>query len=153
MNSQEFAHLFDKHSVLRELEDELLAGKTRIGIQNCIGSFKAIVLSQLLKSSNRSQLILCDDLEHAENMYSDIEVFMDHNYVFLWKDSFRKSFNLTQSDNAKIQSNSAGLIDFQIPKSISSFLTIQRKNIFKRFAEEFLDGFAMCFFVLCGAKS
>jgi len=124
VNSQEFAHLFDKHSVLRELEDDLLAGKTRIGIQNCIGSSKAIVLSQLLKSSNRSQLILCDDLEHAENMYSDIEVFMDHNYVFLWKDSFRKSFNLTQSDNAKIQSNASvldALSDIDHPKIVVTY--------------------------------
>ena len=94
MNSKEFVHLFDKHSVLKELEDEIIAGKTRFGIQNCIGSSKSIVLTQLLKSTNRSQLILCDDIEHAENMYSDIEVFTDHNYVFLWKDSFRKSFNL-----------------------------------------------------------
>ena len=124
MNSQEFAHLFDKHSVLIELEDELLAGKTRIGIQNCIGSSKAIVLSQLLKSSNRSQLIICDDLEHAENIYSDIEVFMDHNYVFLWKDSFLKSFNLTQSDNAKIQSNASvldALSDIDHPKIVVTY--------------------------------
>ena len=102
MNSQEFAHFFDKHPVLNQLENEVIAGKTHIGIQNCIGSAKSITLAYLLKNLQRSQLIICDDLEQAENMYSDMEVFANHNLVFLWKDSFRKSFNLTHSDNNKI---------------------------------------------------
>ncbi|MDB3869076.1 transcription-repair coupling factor [Bacteroidia bacterium] len=124
MNSQEFVHLFEKHSVLKELEDEIIAGKTRFGIQNCIGSSKSIVLTQLLKATNRSQLILCDDIEHAENMYSDIEVFTDHNYVFLWKDSFRKSFNLSNSDNAKIQNNASvldAISDIDHPKIVVTY--------------------------------
>ena len=124
MNSQEFAHLFDKHPVLNQLENEVLAGKTRIGIQNCIGSAKSITLAYLLKNSQRSQLIICDDLEQAENMYSDMEVFADHNIVFLWKDSFRKSFNHKNSDNNKIQSNAnvlEAILDIEHPKIVVTY--------------------------------
>lgn len=124
MNSQEFAHLFDKHPILNQLENEVLAGKTRIGIQNCIGSAKSITLAYLLKNSQRSQLIICDDIEQAENMYSDMEVFADHNMVFLWKDSFRKSFNLTNSDNNKIQSNAnvlEAISDIEHPKIVVTY--------------------------------
>ena len=124
MNSQEFAHLFDKHPILNQLENEVLAGKTRIGIQNCIGSAKSITLAYLLKNSQRSQLIICDDIEQAENMYSDMEVLADHNMVFLWKDSFRKSFNLTNSDNNKIQSNAnvlEAISDIEHPKIVVTY--------------------------------
>jgi len=124
VNSQEFAHLFDKHPILNQLENEVLAGKTRIGIQNCIGSAKSITLAYLLKNSQRSQLIICDDIEQAENMYSDMEVFADHNMVFLWKDSFRKSFNLTNSDNNKIQSNAnvlEAISDIEHPKIVVTY--------------------------------
>ena len=124
MNSQEFAHLFDKHPVLNQLENEVIAGRTRIGIQNCIGSAKSITLAYLLKNLQRSQLIICDDLEQADNMYSDIEVFANHNLVFLWKDSFRKSFNLTHSDNNKIQSNAnvlEAISDIKHPKIIVTY--------------------------------
>ena len=124
MNSQEFAHLFDKHPVLNQLENEVIAGKTRIGIQNCIGSAKSITIAHVLKNLQRSQLIICDDLEQAENMYSDMKVFANHNLVFLWKDSFRKSFSLTHSDNNKIQSNAnvlEAISDIEHPKIVVTY--------------------------------
>jgi hypothetical protein len=50
------------------------------------------------------------------------------------------------------QIRSAGFSLFQIPKStpLSSFRTIQRKNIFSRLQVDFCEGEDTCFFVRCG---
>jgi transcription-repair coupling factor (superfamily II helicase) len=109
MNSREFVQLFNEYPIFSELEQELIAGKTRIGIQGSIGSHKTLLFNHLYKNINKSLLILCNDEEHAEHVYADISVFTDHNYVFLWRDSFRKAFDLTSSDSTKLQANASVL--------------------------------------------
>ena len=109
MNSREFVQQFNEYPILQELERELAAGKTRFGIQNSIGSFKSVLFAHLQKHTDRSLLILCNDQEHAEYVYTDLQVFTDHNYTFLWKDSFRRSFDLTTPESTKIQSKASVL--------------------------------------------
>jgi transcription-repair coupling factor (superfamily II helicase) len=109
MNSREFAQIFNEYPILQELGKELLNGKTRFGVQNSIGSFKSILFTHLQKYTDRSILILCTDQEHAEYVFSDLQVFTDHNYVFLWKDSFRRSFDMSVPESTKIQSKASVL--------------------------------------------
>jgi transcription-repair coupling factor (superfamily II helicase) len=124
MNSREFVQIFNEYPILQELERELSAGKKRIGIQNSIGSFKSILFSHLQKHSERSVLILCNNEEQAEYVYTDLQVFTDHNYVFLWKDSFRRSFDLSVPSSTKIQSKASvldALADLDQPKIVVSY--------------------------------
>jgi transcription-repair coupling factor (superfamily II helicase) len=124
MNSREFVQHFNEYPILQELEREIVAGKTRFGIQNSIGSFKSILFAHLQKHTDRSLLILCNDQEHAEYIYSDLLVFTDHNYVFLWKDSFRRSFDLTLPESSKIQSKASvldALADLDKPKIVVTY--------------------------------
>ncbi len=98
-----------------------MAGKTRLGVIGSIGSFKSIVVSHIHKHSNRSVLVLCNDAEQAEYVYADLQVFTDHNYVFLWNDSFRKSFDISTSEAIKIQANASvldHLSDMEKPKIV-----------------------------------
>lgn len=109
MNSREFVQLFNEYPVFQELERELNAGKTRFSIQNNIGSGKSILFAHLQKHTKRSVLVICNDQEHAEYVYTDLQTLTDHNYVFLWKDSFRRSFDVTLPENTKIQSKASVL--------------------------------------------
>lgn len=124
MNSREFVQIFNEYPILQELEREITAGKTRFGIQNSIGSFKSILFAHLQKHTERSVLILCNDQEQAEYVYSDLQVFTDHNYVFLWKDSFRRSFDLSIPISTKIQSKASvldALSDLDKPKIVVTY--------------------------------
>ncbi len=109
MNSREFVQLFNEYPTLQELEREILSGKTRLGVQQAIGSFKPLLFSHLQKHTDRSLLIICKNQEEAEYLHTDLEVFTDHNYVFLWKDSFRRSFDMTVPESTKIQAKASVL--------------------------------------------
>lgn len=108
MNTREFSQLFNEYPLLLELEQEILGGKTRIGVQQAIGSFKSILISHLKARLGRSVLVVCRDQEEAEYVYADLDVFSD-NQIYLWKDSFRKSFDMTVTESMKIQSNASVL--------------------------------------------
>ena len=109
MNSREFVQLFNDYPNLKELEQELIAGKTRFGIQGAIGSFKSVVFNQLHHRLKRSILICCNNAEEAEYVYGDIESLSEDSSAFLWKDSFRKSFDLGSADATRIQMNASVL--------------------------------------------
>ena len=135
MNSREFVQLFNEYPAILELERELIAGKTRFGIQGAIGSFRSILFSHLYKHLNRSILICCKDFEQAEYTYADIEAFTDHNYVFLWRDSFRKSFDLSVPEATKIQSNASvldSISDLDAPKIIVTYPEALLEKIIKQ---------------------
>lgn len=109
MNSRDFFQLFNEHPALIDLEGELMSGKTRLAIQGAIGSFNSIVVSKLTAHRKNSSLVLCRDLEEAEHFYADLQVFNDASTVFLWKDSFRRPFDLDRPEATKIQSKASVL--------------------------------------------
>lgn len=109
MNTREIFQLFNEHPALTELERELIAGKTRVGVSGAIGSFKAILVSKVFKRRDRSILVLCKDIEEAEHFYADLLLFNDSRSVYLWKDSYRRPFDVSKPESLKIQSKAAVL--------------------------------------------
>ncbi len=109
MNSREFVQLFNENPIFQELEQEISAGKSRFGVQNCIGSAKSLLFAHLQKHTERSVLVVCNNQEDAEYVYADLQLFTDHNYVFLWKDSFRRNFDMGVLESTKIQSKASVL--------------------------------------------
>ena len=109
MNSREFVQLFNENPIFQELEQEISAGKSRFGVQNCIGSAKSLLFAHLQKHTERSVLVVCNNQEDAEYVYADLQLFTDHNYVFLWKDSFRRNFDMGVPESTKIQSKASVL--------------------------------------------
>jgi transcription-repair coupling factor (superfamily II helicase) len=124
MNSREFLQLFNEYPIFEELEREISAGKLRIGVQNCIGSAKSLLFAHLQKYTERSVLVVCNNQEDAEYVYADLQLFTDHNYVFLWKDSFRRNFDMGVPESTKIQSKASvldALSDLDKPKIVVSY--------------------------------
>ena len=109
MNSREFVQLFNENPIFQELEQEISAGKSRFGVQNCIGSAKSLLFAHLQEHIERSVLVVCNNQEDAEYVYADLQLFTDHNYVFLWKDSFRRNFDMGVPESTKIQSKASVL--------------------------------------------
>ena len=105
MNTREFVQLFNEYPALQELEREIIAGKTRFCMPNAIGSFKAVLISHVFTHTQKSLLVCCNDLEQAEYFYSDLLVFTESNNLFIWKDSFRKTFDTSVPEPTKIQAN------------------------------------------------
>jgi transcription-repair coupling factor (superfamily II helicase) len=124
MNSREFVQLFNEHPIFEELELEISAGKSRFEVQNCIGSAKSLLFAHLQKHTERSILVVCNNQEDAEYVYTDLQLFTDHNYVFLWKDSFRRNFDMGVPESTKIQSKASvldALSDLDKPKIVVSY--------------------------------
>ena len=124
MNSREFVQLFNEYPIFQELEREISAGKSRFGVQTCIGSAKSLLFAHLQKHTERSVLVVCNNQEDAEYVYADLQLFTDHNYVFLWKDSFRRNFDMAVPESTKIQSKASvldALSDLDKPKIVVSY--------------------------------
>ncbi|MFY0644152.1 MAG: transcription-repair coupling factor [Bacteroidia bacterium] len=109
MNTREYFQLFNEHPILLELERELIAGKSRLAISGAIGSFKPIALSHVFNKVQKNIVFCCSTAEEAEHFHADLLIFNPAQDVLLWKDSFRKSFDLSRPDNRKIQSRASVL--------------------------------------------
>jgi transcription-repair coupling factor (superfamily II helicase) len=135
LNSREFVQLFNEYPIFQELEQEISAGKTRFGIQNAIGSAKSLLFAHLQKHTERSVLVVCNNQEDAEYVYTDLQLFTDHNYVFLWKDSFRRNFDMGVPESTKIQSKASvldALADLDQPKIVVSYPEALVEKIIKK---------------------
>ena len=54
MNSREFVQVFNEYPIFQELERELVSGKKRAAVHNCIGSAKSLLFAHLQKHTQRS---------------------------------------------------------------------------------------------------
>lgn len=116
------------------MENELLSGKTRLAVKGAVGSFRSMLASLLYKHLNKSLLICCKDLEEAEHFYADLLVFNESNEVYIWKDSFRRAFDVQHPEMSKIQAK-ASVLDALTDKDRPLLLVSYPEAIAERIVE------------------
>jgi len=90
---------FDKvNQIVKALENQ----KQQIEISNLVGSSLSYVISSLFQKIDNPVLLIFNDKEEAAYYLNDLEQFLDNDNVLFYPGSYRRPYQIEETDNAYI---------------------------------------------------
>lgn len=75
----------------------------RFQLKNLAGSSPALAVWSVRKNTQLPQLIICNDKEQAAYFMNDLEEFVDREKVLFYPGSYRRPYQIEETDNANIR--------------------------------------------------
>ncbi|MFC7357774.1 transcription-repair coupling factor [Jejudonia soesokkakensis] len=104
--------LFAQSSSLRKLQDTILVSekdtplsppsKGEISISGLVGSATSLVIAEIFKASERPFLIILNDKEEAAYHLNDLENLLGDDNVLFYPGSYRRPYQIEETDNANV---------------------------------------------------
>ena len=94
--------LFSKSSYSRELGRAIANSENKTVISGLVGSSFSIVISEVFKEVDRPFLIILNDKEEAAYHLNDLENLLGEKNVFFYPGSYRRPYQIEETDNANI---------------------------------------------------
>ena len=104
MNAQQFLSIYLQDSFTESLAGLVndLKNKESIQIKNLSGSLDAILCACVHERSNRSILIIAEGKEEAAYLQNDLQNLVNDKEVFLYPASFKRPYQVEETENANI---------------------------------------------------
>ena len=102
LNKQAIVSLFEKSLKIEEISKKISSEKSHIQISNLIGSSLAFSIAEIFKSSNKPLLLIFNDKEEAAFYLNDLENLIDKKNVLFYPGSYRRPYQIEETDNANI---------------------------------------------------
>jgi len=94
--------LFSKSSYSRKLGRAITNSENKTVISGLVGSSFSIVISEVFKEVDRPFLIILNDKEEAAYHLNDLENLLGEKNVFFYPGSYRRPYQIEETDNANI---------------------------------------------------
>jgi transcription-repair coupling factor (superfamily II helicase) len=94
--------LFSKSSYSRKLGRAITNSEKKTVISGLVGSSFSIVISEVFKEVDRPFLIILNDKEEAAYHLNDLENLLGEKNVFFYPGSYRRPYQIEETDNANI---------------------------------------------------
>ncbi|MDA7549823.1 transcription-repair coupling factor [Flavobacteriaceae bacterium] len=94
--------LFSKSSYSRKLGRAIANSENKTLISGLVGSSFSIVISEVFKEVDRPFLIILNDKEEAAYHLNDLENLLGEKNVFFYPGSYRRPYQIEETDNANI---------------------------------------------------
>ncbi len=94
--------LYAQSSQLRKLRDAIVQSQKELAIEGLIGSSLSVVLSQVFKSSDLPFLLILNDKEEAAYHLNDLENLLGDQNVLFYPGSYRRPYQIEETDNANV---------------------------------------------------
>jgi len=93
---------FSKHLQLQQLEQAISRSEKKIIVSGLVGSALSVVISEVFKTTKRSILFVLSNKEEAAYHLNDLENNIDSKNVLFYPSSYRRPYQIEQTDNANI---------------------------------------------------
>lgn len=87
---------------LQKLGDALAASQNRIKLDGLIGSSMSITLAESFKTAAKPFLLILNDKEEAAYILNDLEQLVKENDVLFYPGSYRRPYQIEETDNANV---------------------------------------------------
>ncbi|RXG14328.1 transcription-repair coupling factor [Leeuwenhoekiella aestuarii] len=87
---------------LQKLGDALAASQNRIKLDGLIGSSMSITLAESFKTADKPFLLILNDKEEAAYILNDLEQLVKENDVLFYPGSYRRPYQIEETDNANV---------------------------------------------------
>ena len=94
--------LFAKSSQVRKLWESIAQSQTNTVVSGLVGSSVSLVIAEIFKISEKPFLIILNDKEEAAYHLNDLENLLSEKNVLFYPESYRRPYQIEETDNANI---------------------------------------------------
>lgn len=102
MSRTQLFHIYDDSPKVAQIVQSLELRGTKIHVGGLIGSSLSFVVQALFKKSERPFLLILDDKEEAAYYLNDLEQMIGENDVLFYPGSYRRPYQIEETDNANV---------------------------------------------------
>ncbi|MDC9723504.1 MAG: transcription-repair coupling factor [Urechidicola sp.] len=102
MSKQFIVDFFDQSEKVNQLVSSLQSEKNKLEISNLVGSCLSYVISSAFKKAEKPFLLIFNDKEEAAYYLNDLEQLVDEKNVLFYPGSYRRPYQIEETDNANI---------------------------------------------------
>jgi transcription-repair coupling factor (superfamily II helicase) len=95
-------HIYDGSPKVAQIADSLNARGRKIQLSGLIGSSLSFVVQSVFKKSENPFLLILDDKEEAAYYLNDLEQMIGENDVLFYPGSYRRPYQIEDTDNANV---------------------------------------------------
>ncbi|WP_410548709.1 transcription-repair coupling factor [Allomuricauda sp. CAU 1633] len=99
------SHLFAQSPPLRKLQDAIAQSqdnKAKINLKGLVGSSLSFVISEVFDATDAPFLLILNDKEEAAYYLNDLEQLIGENDVLFYPGSYRRPYQIEETDNANV---------------------------------------------------
>ena len=102
MSKQTIVDLISQAQSTKKIAEMLSKGKSHIQISNLLGSSLAFKTAEIFRKTEKPFLIILNDKEEAAYFLNDIEQTLGNKNVLFYPGSYRRPYQIEETDNANV---------------------------------------------------
>ena len=102
MSTQSIVNQYQKSANVSQITEAFLKEKKHFHLSNLVGSSLSFVISETFKKINRPYLLIFNDKEEAAYYLNDLEQLLGHKNVLFYPGSYRRPYQIEETDNANV---------------------------------------------------
>ena len=146
MSQSSLINSYTTSEKVKQIVDRLSSETSRIHLKGLIGSSLSLVLQAIIKKTEKPFLIILNEKEEAAYYLNDLEQMIGGNDVLFYPSSYRRPYQIEETDNANVLLRSEVLNRINSRKKPAVIVTypealfekvVTRKELEKKYLESF----------------
>jgi len=102
LSKQEIVNRYQESVKVKQVLNQIQKDKNQIQITNLVGSSMSLVISETFKKDDKSYLLIFNDKEEAAYHLNDLEQLLTQKRVLFYPGSYRRPYQIEETDNANV---------------------------------------------------
>ena len=102
MSKQEIVNQYQESAKVKQILNQIQRDNNHIHITNLVGSSMSFVISETFKKDDKSYLLIFNDKEEAAYHLNDLEQLLNQKNVLFYPGSYRRPYQIEETDNANV---------------------------------------------------
>ena len=102
MSTQSIVNQYQKSANISQIMEAFLKEKNHFQISNLVGSSLSFVISETFKKGDKPFLLIFNDKEEAAYYLNDLEQLLGDKNVLFYPGSYRRPYQIEETDNANV---------------------------------------------------
>ena len=102
MSKQAIVNQYEKSVKGLQVLKQIQQDKNHFQITNLVGSSLSFVISETFKKAEKTYLLIFNDKEEAAHILNDLEQLLDEKNVLFYPGSYRRPYEIDETDNANV---------------------------------------------------
>jgi len=102
LSKQTIINLIAQSASIKKIAQQLSKEKTHVQISNLIGSSLSFSIAEIFKKTEKPFLLILNDKEEAAYFLNDLEHLLGDKNVFFYPGSYRRPYQIDETDNANV---------------------------------------------------
>tara|TARA_B100000768_G_scaffold30752_1_gene29222 strand:+ start:9045 stop:12389 length:3345 start_codon:yes stop_codon:yes gene_type:complete len=102
LSKQEIVNQYQESVKVKQVLNQIQQDKNQIQITNLVGSSMSFVISETFKKDDKSYLLIFNDKEEAAYHLNDLEQLLTQKRVLFYPGSYRRPYQIEETDNANV---------------------------------------------------